>query len=113
MIDKYKKQLQDLLSKAGLEIQQLENLENNGFKPNSVYVEYQENIVARSSLKGVVISAPNNLVKIRQALLQANILIGAINYNYQNGNAMTLGFLQCYDRAELQPAKTNITNINI
>lgn len=113
MIDKYKKQLQDLLSKAGLEIQQLENLENNGFKPNSVYIEYLENIVSRSSLKGIVISAPNNLLKIRQALLQPNILIGAINYNYQNGNAMTIGFLQSYNRAELQPAKTKITNINI
>jgi len=114
MIDKYKKQLQDLFSKGGFEIQQLETLQNTGFKPNSIYIEYLENMVGKSYTKGIIISSPNNLVKIKQTLFgEKDILLNNINYDIHNGNTMTINFMHCYKRAELKTQHNKIETINI
>lgn len=114
MIETYKKHIQDYLSKAGLEIQQLEDLQENGFKDNSAYVEYVGNSIARKRLTGVIVSAPHNLNKILSALRpHKEIFLGDIKYDFGNGNSMQVSFIQCYARNDLIEAKSKIQNINL
>jgi len=115
MENKARIDLQNWLQEAGLIIQLLDDITNNGIKPNSCYFEYKEFVFSKNIIKGVIISSPSNLNKIYSARNISNnkLLLGSVVYDVNNGDSMAIQFSQVVKRESLRLYSLKLDNIII
>jgi hypothetical protein len=107
--------LQNWLQMAGLVIQLVDDITNNGIKPNSCYFEYKEFVFANNIIKGVIASSPSNLIKIYNArdISNSKLLLGSVIYDVNNGDSMAINFSQIIKRESLRLSSLKLDNIII
>lgn len=115
MENKARIDLQNWLQEAGLIIQLLDDITNNGIKPNSCYFEYKEFVFAKNIIKGVIVSSPSNLNKIYSArnISNSKLLLGSVVYDVNNGDSMAIQFSQVVKRESLRLYSLKLDNIII